>query len=181
MAWEGDDRRDTPQGSHNRLWPVARRNQRLCAADSCVNARCQELDTYLSNNFDALPDYGRRHRNGLAISSSCAEGCVDDIGNTRMAKRRRMRWFPRGCASRRCYKSCGSRWKTFRLADRSQTTNLCTLPHPSLASSGGTGCQWRLGVGFYLIVHMANHSLGLGIKIVGVRCRDGYLHVLTCP
>ena len=61
-----------------------------------VKARCQDLYSYLANNFDALVDYGHRHRNGLAISSSRAEGCVDDIGNTRMGKRRRMRWSPRG-------------------------------------------------------------------------------------
>ncbi|MGC1489323.1 MAG: ISKra4 family transposase [Albidovulum sp.] len=61
-----------------------------------VKARCQELYTYLSNNFDALPDYGHRYRNRLAVSSSRAEGCVDDIGNTRMGKRRRMRWSPQG-------------------------------------------------------------------------------------
>lgn len=61
-----------------------------------VRARCQDLYSYLANNFDALVDYGHRHRNGLAVSSSRAEGCVDDIGNTRMGKRRRMRWSPRG-------------------------------------------------------------------------------------
>ena len=65
-------------------------------AASRVIARCQELYTYLSNNFDALTNYGHRHRNGLAISPSRAEGCVDDIGNARMGKRRRMRWSPRG-------------------------------------------------------------------------------------
>jgi hypothetical protein len=61
-----------------------------------VKARCQELYSYLSNNFDALVNYGHRYRNGLAVSSSRAEGCVDDIGNTRMGKRRRMRWSPQG-------------------------------------------------------------------------------------
>lgn len=66
------------------------------AAASRVIARCQELHTYLSNNFDALINYGLRYRNGHAISSSRAEGCVDDIGNARMGKRRRMRWSPKG-------------------------------------------------------------------------------------
>ena len=61
-----------------------------------VQARCRELYTYLANNMDSLTDYGRRYRNGLAVSSSRAEGCVDDIGNTRMGKRRRMRWSPKG-------------------------------------------------------------------------------------
>ena len=76
---------------------------RLCKVDpevrdaaTRVQARCRELYTYLANNMDSLTDYGRRYRNGLPISSSRAEGCVDDIGNTRMGKRRRMRWSPKG-------------------------------------------------------------------------------------
>jgi hypothetical protein len=73
---------------------AASKEQRA-AADRVV-ARCKELYTYLSNNFDALINYGHRYRNELPISSSRAEGCVDDIGNARMGKRRRMRWSPRG-------------------------------------------------------------------------------------
>lgn len=76
---------------------------RLCKDDprvrdaaARVQARCRELYTYLANNMDSLTNYGRRYRNGLPISSSRAEGCVDDIGNTRMGKRRRMRWSPKG-------------------------------------------------------------------------------------
>ena len=61
-----------------------------------VKARCQDLYSYLSNNFDALSDYGCRYRNDFAVSSSRAEGCVDDIGNTRMGKSRRMKWSPQG-------------------------------------------------------------------------------------
>ena len=61
-----------------------------------VKARCKELYSYLSNNVNALVNYDQRYRNGLAVSSSRAEGCVDDIGNTRMGKRRRMRWSPHG-------------------------------------------------------------------------------------
>ena len=68
----------------------------LKAATARVKDRCQELYTYLSNNFEALINYGHRYRNGLAVSSSQAEGCVDDIGNARMGKRRRMRWSPQG-------------------------------------------------------------------------------------
>jgi len=65
-------------------------------ATARVQARCRELYTYLANNMGNLTDYGWRHRNGFPISSSRAEGCVDDIGNTRMGKRRRMRWSPKG-------------------------------------------------------------------------------------
>ena len=57
---------------------------------------CQELRAYLASNESALIDYGTRYRAGRAISSSRAEGMVDEIANTRMAKRQRMRWSPRG-------------------------------------------------------------------------------------
>ena len=58
--------------------------------------RCQELYAYHSNKLDPLANHGHRYQNGPAVSSSRAEGCVDDIGNTRMGKRRRMRWSPHG-------------------------------------------------------------------------------------
>lgn len=61
-----------------------------------VQARCRELYTYLANNMDSLTNYGWRYRNGLPISSSRVEGCMDDIGNARMRKRRRMSWSPKG-------------------------------------------------------------------------------------
>lgn len=76
---------------------------RLCKDDpevrdaaTRIQARCRELYTYLANNMDSLTDYGWRYCNGLPISSFRAESCVDDIGNTRMGKRRRMRWSPKG-------------------------------------------------------------------------------------
>ena len=65
-------------------------------AASRAMARCNDLYCYLANNMDSLTNYGRRYRKGLPISTSRAEGCVDDIGNARMGKRRRMRWSPRG-------------------------------------------------------------------------------------
>jgi hypothetical protein len=68
----------------------------LAEAAGRVQARCRDLYSYITNNMDNLTDYGWRYRRGLPISSSRAEGCVDDIGNTRMGKRRRMRWSPKG-------------------------------------------------------------------------------------
>jgi len=58
--------------------------------------RCDTLRGYLANNETVLIDYGSRYRAGLPVSSSRAEGCVAEIANARMAKRRRMRWSPRG-------------------------------------------------------------------------------------
>jgi len=65
-------------------------------ASARVLARSETMDTYLANNMESLVNFGRRHRNGLPISSSHAEGSVDDIANARMGKRRRMRWSPKG-------------------------------------------------------------------------------------
>lgn len=57
---------------------------------------CDELRSYLRNNETALIDYGSRYRAAQPVSTSRAEGCVDEIANARMAKRRRMRWSPPG-------------------------------------------------------------------------------------
>ena len=65
-------------------------------AASRALARCYDLYSYLANNMHSLTNDGRRYRKGLPKSTSRAEGCVDDIGNARMGKRRRMRWSPRG-------------------------------------------------------------------------------------
>ncbi len=59
-------------------------------------ARCAELRSYIENNEGALIDYGQRHRAGKPISTSRAEGTVNNLVNARMNKRRQMRWSPRG-------------------------------------------------------------------------------------
>lgn len=59
-------------------------------------ARCAELRTYIDNNKDALIDYDQRHRAGRPISTSRAEGTVNQLVSARMNKRQQMRWSPRG-------------------------------------------------------------------------------------
>ena len=54
----------------------------LREAASRVKARGQDLCSYLSNNFDALANYAHRYRNGLAVLSSRAEGCVSMTSGT---------------------------------------------------------------------------------------------------
>lgn len=51
-------------------------------------AWCHDLYSYVANNMQSLTNYGQRYRQGLPISTSRAERCVDDIGNARMGKRR---------------------------------------------------------------------------------------------
>jgi hypothetical protein len=57
---------------------------------------CDDLLRYLENNTGSLIDYGERYRSKLPISTSRAEGCVDEIANARMARKQRMRWSPKG-------------------------------------------------------------------------------------
>ena len=59
-------------------------------------ARCTELRSYIKNNEGALIDYGKRYRAGKPISTSRAEGTVNQLVNARINKRRQMRWSPRG-------------------------------------------------------------------------------------
>jgi hypothetical protein len=59
-------------------------------------ARCAELRSYIESNESALIDYGLRHRAGKPISTSRAEGTVNQLVSARMNKRRQMRWSPRG-------------------------------------------------------------------------------------
>ncbi len=59
-------------------------------------ARCTELRAYIESNEGALIDYGQRYRAGKPISTSRAEGTVNQLVNARMNKRRQMRWSPRG-------------------------------------------------------------------------------------
>jgi hypothetical protein len=57
---------------------------------------CKDLQGYAQNNRDAIINYHRRYHGKQPVSSSRAEGCVDEIANARMAKKQRMRWSPRG-------------------------------------------------------------------------------------
>src|SRR6202020_2561677 len=57
---------------------------------------CSELKGYAQNNRDAIINYHRRHHGKQPVSSSRAEGCVDEIANARIGKKHRMRWSPTG-------------------------------------------------------------------------------------
>ncbi len=59
-------------------------------------AHCTELRSYIENNEGVLIDYGQRYRTGKPISTSRAEGTVNQLVSARMNKRRQMRWSPRG-------------------------------------------------------------------------------------
>jgi hypothetical protein len=99
LIWNGyhhEARRELFDAWHLAEEAVYLNGERLRPAVSRFLARCEELRGYLANNEAALVDYSRRYRSGQPVSTSRAEGCVDEIANARMAKRRRMRWSPRG-------------------------------------------------------------------------------------
>ncbi len=57
--------------------------------------QCSELRGYVRNHRRGIVSYHRRYHSDRPISTSRAEGCVDEIANARMSKRQRMRWSPR--------------------------------------------------------------------------------------
>ena len=71
-------------------------NPAMEAGTKRLVARCTELQTYIKTNEGALIDYGQRYRAGKPISTSRAEGTVNQLVSARMNKRKQMRWSPRG-------------------------------------------------------------------------------------
>ena len=69
---------------------VARR-----AAVPLIRKLTVELLSYLRNNADSLPDYGRRYRAGRRISSAFVESAVNQLIDKRMSKSQQTRWDPR--------------------------------------------------------------------------------------
>jgi hypothetical protein len=99
LIWNGyhQEARDELFGMRHMASEIAYLNGekfRLAVAGLLWN--CDDLRRYLANNVDSLIDYGARYRSKLPISTSRAEGCVDEIANARMAKKQRMRWSPQG-------------------------------------------------------------------------------------
>jgi len=60
-------------------------------------ARCAELRSYIESNEGALIDYGQRCRAGKPISTSRAEGTVNQLVSARMNKRQRWPASSRHC------------------------------------------------------------------------------------
>ena len=99
LLWNGyhdETRRELFGLQHLAGKAVYLNGDRLRASVIRFLSRCDDLRACLANNETALIGCGSRHRAGLPVSTSRAEGCVDEIANARMAKRRRMRWSPRG-------------------------------------------------------------------------------------
>ncbi len=75
---------------------AARNREPHQASANDLRRLCTELRIYARNNCDAIVNYHRRYHDKRPVSTSRAEGCVDEIANARMGKKQRMRWSPRG-------------------------------------------------------------------------------------
>ena len=73
--------RRRPQG-HRELW-----------------AMLFELERYVCNHEVIIPNYHRRQRAGLRVSTALVESAVNSVVNQRMNKRRQMRWSEGGTRS----------------------------------------------------------------------------------
>jgi len=74
----------------------AKRGRATKAVEDHLLARCTELQACIETNEGALIDYGERYRAGKPISTSRAEGTVNQLVSARMNKRQQMRWSLRG-------------------------------------------------------------------------------------
>jgi hypothetical protein len=50
------------------------------------------FETYLTNNRAFIPNYGKRYRQGKAISTAFVESAVNQLVSKRFVKKRQMRW-----------------------------------------------------------------------------------------
>ena len=75
---------------------AARNGQSYETSATDLRRLCNELQNYAYNNRDAIINYHRSYHDKRPVSTSRAEGCVDEIANARMNKKQRMRWSPYG-------------------------------------------------------------------------------------
>ncbi|TGD60950.1 hypothetical protein EYC08_19795 [Tabrizicola sp. WMC-M-20] len=96
VARQSTGRGNFSEGAHTRLRRICRRTFG-CPCGCRAPAGSLRDPVHLScEQHGSFVDYGRCYLSGLPISSSRAEGSVDDIANARMGKRRKMRWSAKG-------------------------------------------------------------------------------------
>ena len=57
--------------------------------------KLRELDGYIRNNREFLPNYGERYRNGERIATGFVESTVNPVVSQRMGKRQPIQWTER--------------------------------------------------------------------------------------
>ena len=72
-----------------------------------------ELETYVRNNQEAVPNYCARYRQGETSSTAFVESTINQVVSRRLVKRQQMHWTLRGrtCCCRPEPGSCIRNWK----------------------------------------------------------------------
>ena len=88
-------------GANEWVQDMLERMQRLCKGKGEKNPTIKrmlkhatELQGYLQNNADSIPNYRQRYRAGERIATSFVESAVNQIIDKRMSKSQQMRWSP---------------------------------------------------------------------------------------
>lgn len=99
--------------------------------------------TYLTQNGSSIVDYCRRYWSGHPISSSRAETTVNCLVNTRMNKKRQMRWSPMGAQPCASGADGSDRWssETGHAQSRRLTPSFFPLPRDLLIERTQSGLK----------------------------------------
>ena len=55
-----------------------------------------ELETYIRNNKEFIPNFGERYRHGETISTAFVESTINQVVSRRFVKKQQMHWTPEG-------------------------------------------------------------------------------------
>ena len=61
-----------------------------------LSERIGELDTYIRNNQEFIPNFGERYRHGETISTAFVESTINQEVSKRFVKKQQMQWTLRG-------------------------------------------------------------------------------------
>ena len=89
--WNGYKKKGLIGLAHLRQWALAQCFDHIPALKKLAHALSETL-RYLELNADSMPNYGKRYRSGIRISTGFVESSVNEIIAKRMAKRQQMRW-----------------------------------------------------------------------------------------
>lgn len=70
--------------------------QARSAAAKKVADGLNELETYIDNNREFIPNYGERYRQGETISTAFVESTINQVVRRRFVKKQQMGWTAKG-------------------------------------------------------------------------------------
>jgi X-X-X-Leu-X-X-Gly heptad repeat protein len=89
--WNGYKKKGLIGLVHLRQWAGAQCFEHIPVLTKLTHTLSETI-RYLELNADSMPNYSKRYRNGMRISTGFVESSVNEIIAKRMAKRQQMRW-----------------------------------------------------------------------------------------